>query len=145
LLSSSCQTFRDYLRDKVLPAVRDKHGEYLLVELVKQWEHHKIMNKWMFRFFMYLVRARVPVRRPSSRCTLTAAAKYACRTATIASTTVCRRWRKQVRGGGDVWHCSILSQRAARYRWLSLFCRRPRGVPGGALRCGKGEGGKGDD
>jgi cullin 1 len=77
LLSSSCQTFRDYLRDKVLPAVRDKHGEYLLVELVKQWEHHKIMNKWMFRFFMYLVRARVPVRRPSSRCTLTAPAKRA--------------------------------------------------------------------
>jgi hypothetical protein len=28
------------------------------VELVKQWEHHKIMNKWMFRFFMYLVCAR---------------------------------------------------------------------------------------
>ncbi len=38
--------------------MRDKHGEYLLVELVKQWEHHKIMNKWMFRFFMYLVCAR---------------------------------------------------------------------------------------
>ena len=50
------QTFRSYLRRVAVPAVAAKHGEYLLVEVVKRWEHHKIMNKWMFRFFMYLVR-----------------------------------------------------------------------------------------
>lgn len=49
------QTFRSYLRRVVLPSVTSKHGEYLLAEVVKRWEHHKIMNKWMFRFFMYLV------------------------------------------------------------------------------------------
>lgn len=58
------QTFREYLQDTVMPALRDKHGDYLLAELVKRWEHHKIMNKWMFRFFMYLVRA-VRVSCPS--------------------------------------------------------------------------------
>lgn len=40
-----------------MPALRDRHGELLLTELVTRWEHHKIMNKWMFRFFMYLVRS----------------------------------------------------------------------------------------
>lgn len=50
------ETFRDYLRDHVLSALTDRHGEYLLVELVKRWDHHKIMNKWMHRFFMYLNR-----------------------------------------------------------------------------------------
>lgn len=43
----------------MLSALTDRHGEYLLVELVKRWDHHKIMNKWMHRFFMYLVRGCV--------------------------------------------------------------------------------------
>lgn len=49
-------TFRVYLQNTVLPLLLDRPGEYLLAELVKRWEHHKIMNKWMFRFFMYLNR-----------------------------------------------------------------------------------------
>ena len=38
-----------------MPVLKERHDDFLLVELVKRWEHHKIMNKWMFRFFMYLV------------------------------------------------------------------------------------------
>lgn len=50
------ETFREYLRSKVLPALRTKRDTFLLQELVARWENHKIMNKWMWRFFMYLVR-----------------------------------------------------------------------------------------
>eukprot|EP00953_Heterococcus_sp_UTEX-ZZ885_P027119 14597-Heterococcus_DN1.PRE.1 len=49
-------TFQKYLTGTVLPALRDKHGEFLLKELVRRWTHHKIMNTWMQKFFMYLDR-----------------------------------------------------------------------------------------
>lgn len=50
------QTFQDYLTRKVLPALRNKHDRFLLRELSQRWERHLLMNKWMKRFFMYLVR-----------------------------------------------------------------------------------------
>lgn len=40
-----------------MPALRERHDAFLLDELVKRWQNHLIMNKWMQRFFMYLVRA----------------------------------------------------------------------------------------
>lgn len=49
-------TIKNYLSSTVLPALRDKHDEYLLKELHHRWTNHKIMNKWMTRFFMYLDR-----------------------------------------------------------------------------------------
>ena len=49
-------TFREYLTRKVLPALRSKHDRFLLRELASRWERHDLMNKWMKRFFMYLVR-----------------------------------------------------------------------------------------
>jgi len=49
-------TIKAYLQSTVLPALRDKHDEYLLKELNHRWLNHKIMNKWMTRFFMYLDR-----------------------------------------------------------------------------------------
>ena len=73
LPAAPLQTFRSYLRRVVLPSVTSKHGEYLLAEVVKRWEHHKIMNKWMFRFFMYLVCSNTQWRAhkcPPSPCTL---------------------------------------------------------------------------
>lgn len=44
------------VRPQVLPALREKHGEHMLRELVKRWENHKIMVRWLSRFFNYLDR-----------------------------------------------------------------------------------------
>mmetsp|Transcript_18871 Transcript_18871/g.23751 ORF Transcript_18871/g.23751 Transcript_18871/m.23751 type:complete len:742 (+) Transcript_18871:80-2305(+) len=50
------ETIGNYLTGTVLPALRDKHNEYLLRELTRRWGNHKIMNQWMQKFFMYLDR-----------------------------------------------------------------------------------------
>lgn len=49
-------TIKEYLNKTVLPALQHKHDEFLLQELNLRWSNHKIMNKWMTRFFMYLDR-----------------------------------------------------------------------------------------
>ena len=52
----------DYLRDTVLPCIEKKGSEgslLLLKELKHKWENHKLMNKWMTKFFMYLDRYHV--------------------------------------------------------------------------------------
>uniref|UniRef100_I2CQT5 Cullin 1 n=2 Tax=Nannochloropsis gaditana TaxID=72520 RepID=I2CQT5_NANGC len=50
------ETISDYLTRTVLPSLRNHHKEYLLVEVKRRWENHKIMNEWMRKFFMYLDR-----------------------------------------------------------------------------------------
>ncbi|KAF5754109.1 putative cullin, ClpP/crotonase-like domain superfamily [Helianthus annuus] len=40
----------------VLPLLREKHDEFMLRELVKRWSNHKIMVRWLSRFFHYLDR-----------------------------------------------------------------------------------------
>lgn len=40
----------------VLPAIRDKHDEFMLRELVHRWDNHKVMVRWLSRFFNYLDR-----------------------------------------------------------------------------------------
>jgi cullin 1 len=42
--------------DKVLPALREKHDEFMLRELVKRWGNHKTMVWWLSRFFNFLNR-----------------------------------------------------------------------------------------
>lgn len=41
---------------QVLPSLRAKHDEFMLRELVKRWANHKIMVRWLSRFFHYLDR-----------------------------------------------------------------------------------------
>ncbi|KAL4570334.1 hypothetical protein LXL04_025986 [Taraxacum kok-saghyz] len=41
---------------QVLPSLREKHDEFLLRELVRRWSNHKIMVRWLSRFFHYLDR-----------------------------------------------------------------------------------------
>jgi len=53
------ETIAKYLNDTVLPALRNRHDIFLLQELVRRWQNHKIMNKWMQKFFMYLDRYHV--------------------------------------------------------------------------------------
>ncbi|KAF9604479.1 hypothetical protein IFM89_006801 [Coptis chinensis] len=40
----------------ILPCLREKHDEFLLIELVKRWANHKVMVRWLSRFFHYLDR-----------------------------------------------------------------------------------------
>lgn len=50
------ESFEDYITTMVLPALREKHDEFMLRELVKRWDNHKIMVRWLSRFFNYLDR-----------------------------------------------------------------------------------------
>ena len=50
------EAFNAYITSDVLPALREKQGEYMLKELVKRWDNHKIMVRWLSRFFNYLDR-----------------------------------------------------------------------------------------
>ena len=45
---------------QVLPALKEHHAEFLLKELYKRWGNHKIMVRWLSRFFNYLDR-RAPL------------------------------------------------------------------------------------
>jgi cullin 1 len=50
------ETICDYLSKTVLPALKIKRENFLLTELTVRWANHKVMNKWMRLFFMYLDR-----------------------------------------------------------------------------------------
>ncbi|KAM3751254.1 hypothetical protein ACB098_04G094800 [Castanea mollissima] len=51
------EVFEEYIIPKVLPSIKEKHGEIMLMELVKRWVNHKIMIRWLSRFFEYLSRS----------------------------------------------------------------------------------------
>ncbi|CAL4963660.1 unnamed protein product [Urochloa decumbens] len=46
----------EYITSTVLPSLREKHGEFLLRELVLRWKNHKVTVRWLTRFFHYLDR-----------------------------------------------------------------------------------------
>ena len=46
----------DYIERAVLPALRDCHDVALLRELARRWDSHKVMTRWISRFFNYLDR-----------------------------------------------------------------------------------------
>ncbi|KAF9689450.1 hypothetical protein SADUNF_Sadunf01G0093500 [Salix dunnii] len=50
------EAFQDYINSTVLPSIREKHNEFMLRELMKRWANHKIMVRWLSRFFHYLDR-----------------------------------------------------------------------------------------
>ncbi|KAK7379173.1 hypothetical protein VNO80_04626 [Phaseolus coccineus] len=49
-------TFDEYLKTTVLPSLREKHDEFMLRELIERWLNHKVMVRWLSRFFHYLDR-----------------------------------------------------------------------------------------
>ncbi|KAI4349627.1 hypothetical protein L6164_010192 [Bauhinia variegata] len=49
-------SFDEYIRTTVLPSLKEKHDEFMLRELVRRWSNHKIMVRWLSRFFFYLDR-----------------------------------------------------------------------------------------
>ncbi|XP_062208429.1 cullin-1-like [Phragmites australis] len=50
------EALSDYINSTVLPSLRERHGEFLLRELVQRWRNHKVMVRWLSRFFHYLDR-----------------------------------------------------------------------------------------
>ncbi|GLU07428.1 hypothetical protein SLE2022_243880 [Rubroshorea leprosula] len=50
------EAFQEYIASTVLPSLRENHGEFMLRELVKRWLNHKVMVRWLSRFFHYLDR-----------------------------------------------------------------------------------------
>lgn len=39
---------------QVLPALKEQHGEFMLHELVKRWDNHKLMVRYISNYFAYL-------------------------------------------------------------------------------------------
>ncbi|KAF8660575.1 hypothetical protein HU200_057600 [Digitaria exilis] len=50
------ESFEEYITSMVLPSLMEKHDEFMLRELVKRWSNHKVMVRWLSRFFHYLDR-----------------------------------------------------------------------------------------
>lgn len=50
------EAFEEYINTTVLTSLREKHDEFMLRELVKRWANHKVMVRWLSRFFHYLDR-----------------------------------------------------------------------------------------
>ncbi|XP_074345657.1 cullin-1-like [Apium graveolens] len=48
--------FKEYIDSTVLPSLSQKHDVFMLRELAKRWENHKVMIRWLSRFFYYLDR-----------------------------------------------------------------------------------------
>jgi len=50
------ESFVHYIRDRVIDTFEDRHDEFLLKELYQRWDNHKVMVRWLSRFFNYLDR-----------------------------------------------------------------------------------------
>eukprot|EP00485_Elphidium_margaritaceum_P010875 CAMPEP_0202690706 /NCGR_PEP_ID=MMETSP1385-20130828/5620_1 /ASSEMBLY_ACC=CAM_ASM_000861 /TAXON_ID=933848 /ORGANISM="Elphidium margaritaceum" /LENGTH=784 /DNA_ID=CAMNT_0049345997 /DNA_START=27 /DNA_END=2381 /DNA_ORIENTATION=+ len=61
LYNRFCSTVRDYLLNDCRPRIfdNDKHGEYMLIELVTQYRSYRFFVKWMVSTFGYLDRQYV--------------------------------------------------------------------------------------
>lgn len=50
------ESFNSYLASTVMPAMKEKEGESMLRDLVYRWGNHKVMVRWLSRFFNYIDR-----------------------------------------------------------------------------------------
>ena len=49
LYNNYCDAVKDYLSARILPRIKEKHDEAMLKELVRRWENHKLMIKFLAR------------------------------------------------------------------------------------------------
>ncbi|KAL4272849.1 hypothetical protein GQ457_13G026730 [Hibiscus cannabinus] len=56
------KVFKDYINGSVSPCLQGKKGEALVEETERRWSDHKVMTRWLIRFFHYLDRYFVPKR-----------------------------------------------------------------------------------
>lgn len=54
------QIYRSYFEKTVVRSVKEKGGNAMLKELSKRWTIHKVMVRWLSRFFNYLDRYYIP-------------------------------------------------------------------------------------
>ncbi|GFR52348.1 hypothetical protein Agub_g14894 [Astrephomene gubernaculifera] len=50
------EAFNNYIKDRVLPSLLEHRDDVLLKELYQRWNNHKLMVRWLSRFFNYLDR-----------------------------------------------------------------------------------------
>lgn len=50
------EAFEVYVQERVLPALKRHSNEVLLKEMLRRWDNHKLMVRWLSRFFNYLDR-----------------------------------------------------------------------------------------
>jgi len=56
LYNNYCDAVKDYLSVRILPRIKERHEEQMLNELVRRWENHKLMIKFLSHVFKYLDR-----------------------------------------------------------------------------------------
>ncbi|XP_059436145.1 cullin-1-like [Corylus avellana] len=56
------EAFEEYITSTVLPSLKEKHDEFMLRELVRRWANHKVMVRWLSRFFPNLDRYFIATR-----------------------------------------------------------------------------------
>jgi len=56
LYHNYCASVKEYLSQKVLPRIKAKSSEAMLRELVRRWENHKLMVRFLSHVFKYLDR-----------------------------------------------------------------------------------------
>ncbi|KVH94453.1 Cullin, N-terminal [Cynara cardunculus var. scolymus] len=56
------EVFHEYINSMVLPSLRETRDQFMLRELVERWTNHKLMVRWLSRFFNYLDRYFIPRR-----------------------------------------------------------------------------------
>jgi len=56
LYNNYCEAVKDYLSGRILPRIKEKHDEYMLRELVRRWDNHKLMIRFLSHVFKYLDR-----------------------------------------------------------------------------------------
>ncbi|XP_058083893.1 cullin-1-like [Magnolia sinica] len=54
------EAFVEYIKSTVLPSLKEKHGMFMLRDLVRRWSDHKVLIKWLSRIFSYLERYYIP-------------------------------------------------------------------------------------
>eukprot|EP00316_Scyphosphaera_apsteinii_P011384 CAMPEP_0119338308 /NCGR_PEP_ID=MMETSP1333-20130426/95746_1 /TAXON_ID=418940 /ORGANISM="Scyphosphaera apsteinii, Strain RCC1455" /LENGTH=698 /DNA_ID=CAMNT_0007349543 /DNA_START=233 /DNA_END=2329 /DNA_ORIENTATION=- len=56
LYNNYCEAVKDYLTARILPRIKEKHDESMLRELVRRWENHKLLIRFLSHVFKYLDR-----------------------------------------------------------------------------------------
>lgn len=56
LYNNYCDAVKEYLQARILTRIKEKHDESMLKELVRRWENHKLLVRFLSHVFKYLDR-----------------------------------------------------------------------------------------
>ncbi len=132
---------------QVLPSLRDHRDEFLLRELLKRWNNHKVMVRWLSRFFNYLDRRAGTPGAPAPlppRLSALCAARRRCAPATSLNLQLLASKLLTRSGVAQVLHPAALAALAAgrgpdalpRCAPRRSCCAPPDALRGPELRCG---------